>query len=103
MPIKDLSPPPKSFPCTVGVDFWYKFNKTTKKQQKVFFKYTDAKMDCEGWVDPALWLPMPYDLCRLKCGEKTIPGWWTGKEWDGIRLKATDQVFFWKKAHEETN
>lgn len=108
MPIKDQPPKPKIFPCKIGIDFWMKVyqkpkdkNEKHKRPSQVFYKYTDARMDEDGWIDPIKWLPYPYDLCWLKTMGKTRTGWWTDKNWEGARLKPEEAVFYWKKCNEE--
>lgn len=108
MPVKDPSPKPKQYPCHIGIDFWTKkYPKPKDKTQKpkrpsqVFYKYTDAQMDIDGWVDPAIWLPFPFDLCWVRTETKSKTGWWTGKFWEGGRLKPDEKVLFWKKCNEE--
>lgn len=107
MPIKESPPSPKQFPCHIGIDFWMKKALKAKKGEKqkrdsqVFYKYTDALMDIDGWIDPSLWLPLPFDMCWLKTDIKTKTGWWTGKIWEGLRLKPVEKVLYWKKCNED--
>lgn len=86
---------PTKYPCRIGVDFWM------NHQIQIYFKYSDAEGDIDEWVDPMRWLPMPFDLCWLKTHGKTRTGWWTGKDWEGLRLKATENVLYWKKCNED--
>ena len=65
------------------------------------YKYTDAKFDIDGWSDPKKWLPYPYDLCWLKMPDRTRTGWWTGRNWEGMRIKDKDVVLYWKKCTED--
>jgi len=102
MPAKSEAPAPQKFPCHIGLDFWLKINPIKKKPLQMFYKYTDADTDIDGWTDPMLWLPIPYDLCWLKTANKTRTGWWTGKIWDGLRLRPEESVLFWKKCNEDT-
>lgn len=97
----NVSPKPLSFPCRIGIDFWQKKSKKTERMLSVPYKYTDGEYDCDGWCDPKLWLPYPYDLCWLKTQEKTKTGWWTGRDWEGMRIKPTDKVLYWKKCNED--
>jgi len=108
MPSKEESPKPRAFPCKIGIDFWMKTHPKpedpTKKQRRpsqVFYKYTDAHSDIDGWADPHLWIPYPFDLCYLKTDRKTRTGWWTGKDWDGVRLRSEEKVLYWKKCNED--
>lgn len=102
MPLKEYGPEPKEYPCRIGIDFWRKKNKKKgKPPTQVFYKYTDAKIDEDGWTDPSLWLPLPFDLCWLKLQDRTRTGWWTGKVWEGLRVKPEDTVVYWKKCHED--
>lgn len=101
MPPKLESPIPKNFPCRIGVDYWLRYSKTKKRNLPIYYKYSDAIYDCEGWADPMQWLPDPFDLCWLKTLAKTIKGWWSGAVWDGLRLKKNDEVKSWKKCTED--
>lgn len=106
MPIKESSPKPKQFPCHIGIDSWTKVyervpGKKLKRPSQIFYKYTDALADIDGWIDPALWLPLPFDMCWLKTDIKTKTGWWTGKGWEGLRLKAEEIVLYWKRCTED--
>lgn len=103
MPIKKLAPFPHYFPCTVGVDFWLEYNSTVKKISQFFYKYSDAQANYLGWIDPAFWLPYPYDLCQLQTSNKKMNGWWTGHQWEALRLKKDDKIMFWKRIMEETS
>jgi hypothetical protein len=100
MPIRHDSPKPQKFPCRIGIDHWLIPGRTGRSAQ-VIYKYTDAEadMDEDGWVDPALWVPLPYDMVRLKLERKVINGWWTGLEWFGHRLQEKDKVLYWKYEH----
>lgn len=100
MPLNE-APVPKSFPCQVGSDFWQKPSPKTGKMLSIPYKYTDVKSDIDGWTDPNLWLPYPYDLCWLKTVHKTKTGWWTGRLWEGMRIKEGEKVLYWKKCNED--
>jgi hypothetical protein len=102
MPLKFTAPKPETFPCQIGIDAWRKRNKRTKRSYKFTYKYTDAQADGKGWCDPRFWLPLPFDLCILRTNKRTCTGWWTGKEWSGLRLRAPETVLYWKKANDET-
>lgn len=100
MPLRFDGPPPKQFPCRIGIDTWTKKGKKGKRPSQVPYKYTDAKSDIEGWHDPKLWLPLPFDLCLVKLQDRTRVGWWSGKCWEGLRIKPEDCVKYWKR-HED--
>jgi len=62
------------------------------------FTYFDIEFDKEGWADPSLYLPLPFDLVVLKLRKENIMGWWNGAKWDGYKLRDCDKVFYWKKS-----
>lgn len=62
------------------------------------FFYTDVEYDADGWVDAKRFMPADFDLCLLKIEDKSsIPGWASGFNWDGLRVKKKDKVLYWKK------
>lgn len=83
----------------IGIDLLER-ETPSKKIVKLIAKYTDIlrlkQQDIDGWVDPALWLPFPYDIVWLKTETRIKPGWWTGTSWDGLRLKPEEKVLYWK-------
>ena len=64
------------------------------------FTYRDAIKDEDGWVDASKFLPMPYELVRVKTQDKSKNLWWNGREWEGFRKKDEDKVFYWKAGNE---
>lgn len=72
----------------------------TGKIYRAVYKYSDLtklkQHDIDGWVDPAKWLPYPYDLLYLKTETRTKAGWWNGHYWEGLRLLPADKVLYWK-------
>lgn len=60
------------------------------------FTHRDLKKDYDGWVDAKKYLPFSYDLVHMRTEKKTIPGWWNGIHWEGLRLRDGDKVLFWK-------
>lgn len=70
------------------------------------YKYSDIPkeiaIDLTGWVFNLKYLPIPFDLLHLKVKGKDKPtsGWWTGQDWDGLRLKSSEKVVQWKRNHE---
>lgn len=60
------------------------------------FTYKDIKIGRDGWVNPKMYRPEPYDLVLMRLESKTIAGWWNGCRWEGLRLKESDQVLQWK-------
>lgn len=65
--------------------------------------YHDVPFNEEGWVSVVEWLPYPFDVVTLKAfsesleRDKVFNGWWTGKEWEGLRLKEKDKVNWWRR------
>jgi len=77
--------------------------KTGKRRRSpVFYSYQDVEYDIDGWADTLRFLPEDFDLVfmRLK-RDTTIPGWFNGSSWTGLRLKSDDKVVFWKRKLEE--
>lgn len=62
-------------------------------------KYSDVPTNALGWVYDLKWLPIPYDLMklRLRGSERPKSGWWTGIRWSGLRIVKEDQVIAWKR------
>ncbi len=60
------------------------------------FTPKDLKKDYDGWVDPKIYLPISYDLVRMKMEHKTVNGWWNGLIWEGFRLSDDEVVVYWK-------
>lgn len=62
------------------------------------FSYHDVEFDENKWADASKYLPIDFDLChcRVKDHDKTRSGWYTGHQWDGIKIRDTDTVLFWK-------
>ena len=69
--------------------------------------YSNVVPEEDGWVCPEKWMPYPFDVVNLKAfssilnRNKFFNGWWTGKDWEGLRLKNTDFVMAWKKPEEQ--
>lgn len=64
------------------------------------FCIKNLKPDAEGWNDPAYARPAAYELVYLTIDEKVVKGWWTGINWDGLRLKKPCTVTKWKLIEE---
>lgn len=75
---------------------------TREVGQKVTLSYKDLKTDAAGWVDSKEYLPRRFDIAYLMVKRdgniiyKATPGWWTGTQWEGQKIKKTDEVIFWK-------
>lgn len=74
----------------------WKFRKPPYQVTKDDFTNKDIKTDYDGWVDPKLYRPEPYELVIMKLERKTISGWWTGHKWEGLRLIKGDKILYWK-------
>lgn len=65
--------------------------------------YEAIETDSNGWADAGKVRPLPFDMTLLKVQrqgrvlKKLIPGWWTGKTWEGRMLKEEDSVTYWKR------
>jgi len=78
--------------------------KKVGKDYPVVFSYRDVKTDDDGWVDAAKYLPADFDLVYMKVeGKKTLSGWMSGNNWEGLRLKEGDKVLYWKRKPEDKN
>jgi len=83
-------------PITVG--------KIKVKNQKhgVYWSYRDVKYDECGWACVDDFLPMEFELCYLKTDDnKSLMGWYTGAIWDGMKVKETDVIKYWKRIYEK--
>jgi hypothetical protein len=75
--------------------------KLPEYSMKIFLTYSNVPKDSNGWVRSTTFFPFPYDLCSLLLEDgKSVPGWWTGQEWEGRRLKEGDIIVAWKKSEE---
>jgi hypothetical protein len=52
-------------------------------------------------VDAKLFLPMAFDLVYMRLERRTIPGWWNGTSWEGMRLNKENCVLYWKYKKDE--
>lgn len=61
--------------------------------------YSMVEFDKDGWADAKRFIPADFDLCLLKIKgkNKNEPGWASGRNWDGLRIKKDDEVLFWKR------
>lgn len=70
------------------------------KNNESLYSYTHIDFDESGWVDDSKEKPHLFDLVYLHVvrptGEKTIPGWWTGRHWYGYRVKQDEKVVRWR-------
>jgi hypothetical protein len=72
---------------------------TTITQEKDnTFRYLLTEFGKDGWVDVNKSRPIPFDLVLLKTSKgREFVGWWNKIEWDGYRLKHSDQIIEWKR------
>ncbi len=70
-----------------------------KKKGRILFQYKDVTYDVDRWADANLFHPYEYDLCLLKIKDckKDKKGYWTGQFWDGLNVKQSDIVLYWKR------
>ena len=77
------------------------------EDKKWKFSYSNVKFDEDGWADASRFLPAILDLCycMIEGRSKKIPGWYTGTSliWDGLNIKPTDKILFWKRNFEYGN
>lgn len=63
-----------------------------------YLTYRNIEKDENQWVLAKDFLPISFDLCKLKLSSgKVKMGWYTGSGWDGYQAKDSDHVIFWKK------
>lgn len=68
----------------------------------IFYTYKDIFYNDAGWADVEKYLPEDFDLVSMLLENKRIiNGWINGLLWEGLRLKSTDKVLFWKKIKNE--
>ena len=73
------------------------------RYKKIKYAYSDVEFNCDGWVDPSMYLPYPFDLCDLLIfrvesdKEKINVAWHTGNEWDGKDILPSDIILGWKR------
>ncbi len=73
-----------------------------KGESKSLFCYKHIIYDIDGWVDAKKYLPLDFDLVYIRVkGRKDQMGWHSTNMWDGLDLKKTDEVLFWKKRFDE--
>jgi hypothetical protein len=70
-----------------------------KEGKKFFCKYSDVPVSDNGWVVELKYLPISFDLVLLRMKDKSKPqtGWWNGRKWMGLRIKANDTITAWKR------
>lgn len=80
-----------------------KLKKNKKDVEVVLLNYATVPKDIKGWVDAALFCPIPYDLCNvlLEDGRRKV-GWWTGAGWTWRTKHLDDRVVMWRRTDEET-
>lgn len=69
-----------------------------KNQVRFYLNYKSVPTDSSGWVDAAIYFPVPFDVCDLvvkSLSKRT--GWWTGSGWYGCHLKRNEKVLKWRK------
>lgn len=60
-------------------------------------EYKDVKFDVDGWACAKQYMPLDFDLCHLKLKDRVRAGWASGNAWEGLKLKASDEVLQWKR------
>ena len=59
--------------------------------------YKGVPKDKDGFADAEKFLPMDFDLCILRTLGRTVTGWWTGQNWEGLKITKKTHVVSWKK------
>ena len=80
----------------------FKCYRENSKGQKVSLTYTYLDVpEIDGWVNAKEFMPANFDLCELKInGKKNRGGWAVGSKFDGLNIKPSDEVLYWKKQSE---
>lgn len=70
-----------------------------KLGKKRLTRYDEVEYDDDEWVDASRYMPADFDMMNLKVRdrERIMPGWATGKKWDGLNIKPDYQVLYWKR------
>jgi hypothetical protein len=71
--------------------------------KKFTCKYSDVPKDHDQWVTDLTYLPIEGDMMHLRIEGKTrvISGWWNGRKWVGLRIRAADKIIAWKRNMDE--
>ena len=83
------------------------FLKPREVGRSYVFSYSQCIADSDGWCDPTYYLPLAYDLVKLKIKrndkicKKEYSGWWSGVYWEGPYLRIADEIIGWKRMEEE--
>lgn len=75
----------------------WRLKKPPYQIEKDDFRVENLVRDFDGWVEAAIYRPIPYDLVSMKMKNKTCPGWWTGMRWEGLRMRKGDEILYWKE------
>lgn len=69
------------------------------KENPFTCKYSDVPVSPTGWVTNPNYLPISFDMMelRVKQRDKTVPGWWDDKRWQGLHFKKEYTVTAWKR------
>jgi len=55
-------------------------------------------IDRESWNDISKCKPPEYEMCEFVTQENKVrKGWRSGKNYDGLNIKETDQVLKWRR------
>lgn len=62
-------------------------------------KYSDVPVDINDWVTDLKYLPIYFDMVevRIKDKVKTVPAWFDGAVWQGLRLRQGNVITAWKR------
>ena len=57
--------------------------------------------DQYGWTPVEKEKPLSYQIVHLRKGHESrrFHGWWTGKNWSGLRIDPKEKFDFWKKMY----
>lgn len=76
-------------------------NKTIR-DGRIKYNYKDVQSEFDGWIDVKKYLPADYDLCLLKTASRILHGWYALGSWDGLKLKDSDVILYWKRKKDDS-
>ena len=74
---------------------------SNKAARKGAYSYADVPKE-DGIVVDLTWRPFPCDMCALYVEGRPnpIPGWWTGFDWYGLKIRKEHKIIAWKRVYE---
>lgn len=76
-----------------------KFVEDGKKKSRPL-TYSDCSPDIEGWIDASKFLPISFDLLKMRTDKKSYNGWYDGEDFVGGFMPKESTVIYWKHQRE---